>query len=83
MCARHSAAEVNLIRLKSMVGWATVLGVSAALLVGCDSGANPKPIQVPPSGPAGDVNKPLPTDVKKGGGSGSSGNMKSSPADST
>jgi hypothetical protein len=65
-----------------MVGWATVLGFSAGLLVGCESGTNPKPIQVPPSGPVGE-SKPLPGDVKKGGGASSSGNMKVSPADSS
>jgi hypothetical protein len=76
--------EVNLIRLKSLVGWVTVLCFSAALMAGCDtSGTNPKAIEVPASGTGGDVNKPLPTDVKQGGGPGSSGNMKKSPADST
>jgi hypothetical protein len=47
-------------------------------MVGCDSsGTNPPIIKAPPAAPGKEA--PLPADPHKGGGPGSSGNMKGEP----
>jgi len=63
-------------RVKPVIVTATLFGFATALSLGC-GGTDVPVIKVEPAqaGPT----KPLPKDVKQGGGSGSSGNMKMNP----
>jgi hypothetical protein len=70
-------------RFKSVVGCATLLGLSVTLTVGCDtSGSAPQMIKAPPVD-GGKLGQPLPKERDKGGGPASSGNMKTMPGDDT
>jgi hypothetical protein len=66
-------------RIKSVVGLAFLWGLAPAFFTaGCDnSGANPPMIKAPPA--QGGTTTPLPPEKTKGGGAGSSGNMKGPP----
>jgi hypothetical protein len=66
-------------RVKSMVGCATLLGFALMVGVGCNS--EPEIAKAPPT-KGGEV-KPLPKEIRKGCGPGSSGNMKTLPGADT
>jgi len=68
-------------RIKQVFGLAILLGFATTMTVGCGGGTDvplkQEPVFTPP--PA----QPLPKEPKKGGGAGSSGNMKFNPGAST
>jgi len=65
-------------RISSAVRVAALAGFVASGLAGCNNDpGNPKNIDAPPASPG--ETKPLPADVKKGGGKSSSGNMNRNP----
>jgi hypothetical protein len=66
-----------LIRARTNVALATLFGFAATALLGCRETAHVPVIEVPPA-KAGET-KPVPNDVKKGGGPGSSGNQNRNP----
>ena len=66
-------------RLKRVLGSLTLLGLATSLFVGCGSqGGTDVPLAPAPPADAG-KSVPVPTDVKAGGGPGSSGHMNKSP----
>jgi len=64
-------------RIKSAIGLATVLTLPLTTNIGCGDGGNTPVADAPALKPA--ETQPLPKSVKKGGGSGSSGNMNRNP----
>jgi hypothetical protein len=68
-------------KVKNAVVLSAVIGFTAASVVGCGDSSNPKVIDAPKVEP-GEA-KPVPKDMKKGGGPGSSGNMNRNPGAST
>jgi hypothetical protein len=64
-------------RLKTAVSFSTLAGFVATLAIGCGPSTE---VQLAPAPPAAPTKiEPLPKDVMKGGGPGSSGNMKRDP----
>jgi hypothetical protein len=67
-------------QLQRILGLATLTGFVATLSIGCE-GTDVKLQDAPPVKAPAPV--PIPKDVKKGGGAGSSGNMQTNPGAST
>jgi len=66
--------------VKRVIVTATLLGCASALSLGCGGTDVPViKVEAAQSGPS----KPLPKDIKQGGGSSSSGNMKMNPGASS
>jgi len=64
-------------RSKWLLVGATLTGFAASTLVGCGDQSNTKVIDAPPVKPG--ETKPVPADVKQGGGKASSGHMNKNP----
>jgi hypothetical protein len=64
-------------RFKTVLSFSTLAAFLATLTIGCSQGTDVKLADAPPVKPA--ESGPLPKDVKKGGGQGSSGNAGRNP----
>jgi hypothetical protein len=64
-------------RLKTVVSVSTLAAFVATWAMGCGQGTDIPLAKVPPESPG--TPQPLPKDLRKGGGPGSSGNMKRNP----
>lgn len=72
--------ECFMSQFQRLIGLATLAGFAATLSIGCDS----TEVKLQPAPPvAAPPPQPVPKDVKKGGGPGSSGNMQTNPGAST
>jgi hypothetical protein len=68
-----------MVRYRFIIAHAILLALGTTLMTGCDnSGNNPAQVIAPPA-QIGETNAPLPKEPEKGGGPGSSGNMKTPP----